>query len=157
MKKILTIAILCIVALSAWAVPADPRPHTYVQPNGDTLTVRLRGDEHFHFHTTLDGHLIKQAEDGYFYYATWHYVTDAKGKTWKTAVPTKVVAKNADKRDDKEVKWLTELEETEAKNLEKEQQRLQKKRLVEAKQREIKAKKALRKEERAAKKEAKRA
>ena len=49
MKKILSIVCFGLMAVAAWAVPADPRPMEYVQPNGDTLVIRLVGDEHFHY------------------------------------------------------------------------------------------------------------
>ena len=60
-----------MLSLTAWAVPADPRPMEYVQPNGDTLIVRLVGDERFHFTTTIDGVLIAKNDKGYYCYAKW--------------------------------------------------------------------------------------
>lgn len=157
MKKILAIAALTVMSMAAWAVPADRRPHPYVQPNGDTLMVRLNGDERFHFTSTTDGHLIKQDEDGCYYYATWHYVSDADGNTWRTAVLTKVVAKNAGERSEKEEEWLEKLEKEEEKNLAKENKRLERKREIAAKKAERAAKKAAKKAEKQAVKDAKKA
>ena len=51
------------------ALPADPTPRRVVQPDGSTLTVRLCGDEHFHYHLSLDSLPLVQRE-GFFYYAT---------------------------------------------------------------------------------------
>lgn len=50
-------------------IPAAPYPHAYVQPDGDTLNIRLRGDENYHFHTTLDDYKIIKDKKGYFRYA----------------------------------------------------------------------------------------
>lgn len=152
MKRILAVILFCFITMSTWAVMADPRPHTHTQPDGATLTVKLNGDERFHFHTTADGHLIKLEDDGYFYYATWHYVADRDGKTWRTAVPTKIIAKNPSDRSEKEVEWLRKLEEKEAKNLAKENKRLQRKAEIERAKANRAEKKALRKAKRAEKK-----
>ncbi len=99
MKRILII----ILALSAWlfapeslqaqqrrGVPATPHPIEIVQPDGDTLMIRLRGDERMSWRTTLDGYLICQNEKGVYCYAK----KDKEGKT----VATRRQAHNADKR-----------------------------------------------------------
>lgn len=49
-------------------VPATPNPIILTQPNGDTITVRLFGDEWQHYYTTLDGYVIVKDSDGYFCY-----------------------------------------------------------------------------------------
>lgn len=50
-------------------VPARRDPFQVTQPNGDTLTVMLRGDEAWHCYYTMDGKMIKQAKNGWWYYA----------------------------------------------------------------------------------------
>ena len=50
-------------------VPAYPGPIERVQPNGDTIYVRLHGDEHKHWMTTLDGKLVIENKKGYICYA----------------------------------------------------------------------------------------
>lgn len=50
-------------------IPATPYPATYIQPDGDTLTLRLHGDEHIHYRTTIDGYKIVQDKKGYYRYA----------------------------------------------------------------------------------------
>lgn len=50
-------------------IPATPHPIQYVQPDGDTLTMRLHGDERKHYRTTLDGYEIIQDNKGYYKYA----------------------------------------------------------------------------------------
>lgn len=60
---------LTTVAQGPQRVPATPYPIEAVQPNGDTLMIRLIGDEHYHYRTTLDGWLIKQNDKGWYCYA----------------------------------------------------------------------------------------
>lgn len=55
-------------AESAFAVKANPRPMSVKQPDGSVITIRLHGDESFHYVTTLDGYLIGRDKDGYFKY-----------------------------------------------------------------------------------------
>ena len=50
-------------------VPATPHPLQYVQPDGDTLTMRLHGDERRHYRTTLDGYEVTQDNKGCYKYA----------------------------------------------------------------------------------------
>lgn len=75
MKKIIFILLLCVSCTWGFSqqrpkrVPAAPHPMEYVQPNGDTIHIRLRGDENHHFHTTLDGYKIVKDKKGYFRYA----------------------------------------------------------------------------------------
>ena len=69
MKNILLTLLLFVgYCLTSSAVPADPTPIRVKQPDGTTLTVRLRGDEFFHFHETLDGvPLARNAKGGFCY------------------------------------------------------------------------------------------
>ena len=65
MKKILfsfIILFACAAVSMADAqpsrVPASPFPIKVSQPNGDTIMIRVMGDEWKHFHTTTDGYVI---------------------------------------------------------------------------------------------------
>lgn len=60
-----------------WAAPADPRPHTILQPDGTELTICLHGDEFANYTTTDDGFLIAANEQGVYEYAT--IASDNKG------------------------------------------------------------------------------
>jgi len=40
------------------AMPADPRPFDFTQPDGSKVTLRLRGDEFFHWHEDLEGFTV---------------------------------------------------------------------------------------------------
>lgn len=84
MKKTLVMAI-SVVALvyssllysqAPQRVPATPYPIQRVQPDGDTITIRLFGDEWKHYYTTLDGYVIVEDSAGYLCYGK----LDAKGE-----------------------------------------------------------------------------
>lgn len=78
--------------------PATPYPIQYVQPSGDTLTIRLYGDERHHWAETIDGYLILQKKDSTYEYA----YRDANGKQ----VSLGIVATNADKRTPETIKAI---------------------------------------------------
>ena len=67
-QSALSAAILLGAPAAAYGVKANPRPATVTQPDGTTLTLRLNGDEYFHYYTTDDGYAIERAADGFFYY-----------------------------------------------------------------------------------------
>ena len=62
----ITLLLLVLSCVSAKAVPAYPVRRTFVQPDGTTLTLTLRGDEHFSFYTTDDGQTMVRNLDGSF-------------------------------------------------------------------------------------------
>ncbi len=107
MKKLLIIAL----SLGSWLlaptslqaqqprrVPATPHPIEIVQPDGDTLIIRLHGDERKHWRTTADGYLIAQNKQGVYCYAK--YTKDGTVKV------TCRQAHNADKRSACEQRWI---------------------------------------------------
>jgi len=51
------------------AIPATPYPVKITQPDGSTITVQLRGDEHFNYKTTVDGYPLIEDNGGYLNYA----------------------------------------------------------------------------------------
>lgn len=61
------LAVICLSEMRA--VPASPYPVTKTQPDGTTLTVRINGDEFYHFYTTSDGYTIVKNEMNYYTYA----------------------------------------------------------------------------------------
>lgn len=70
------IKLLCIVCLLNifWAVPVSSMPAfpgdiSYVQPDGTVVKYRLKGDERRHWIESVDGHILKKAENGYLVYA----------------------------------------------------------------------------------------
>ncbi|MFM2292734.1 MAG: hypothetical protein RIS29_2547 [Bacteroidota bacterium] len=83
------------------AVPADPTPRTITQPDGKTLTIRLRGDEFHHYYATLDGYPLITNNKGYMTYAT--KATDG------TFTSTNVVASEISARSLSELTFLKTL------------------------------------------------
>ena len=78
MKRLVSIlSVLCVVcSICAWAQQKPSRVPAYqgvierVQPNGDTVYVRLHGDERRHWMTLEDGKtLVKENKKGYICYA----------------------------------------------------------------------------------------
>jgi len=69
MKKLLSLFIIFMVCLQTFAVPAYPYPITVTQPNGEEVTLLLKGDEFLHWAATLDGYTLLADNDGYFCYA----------------------------------------------------------------------------------------
>lgn len=68
-KKVLFTLVAALLTLSAYAIPAAPRAHKYVQPDGTTVTVKLHGDEFYHYATTFDGYTIAMNSRKYYVYA----------------------------------------------------------------------------------------
>lgn len=104
MKKIFAVIVMMVMVLTinaqapAQRVPATPHPIDKVQPNGDTLTIRLVGDERSHFTMTEDGWLVVENAKGYFCYAI--------EKKDGTLVAGKKVAHNEANRTKCEVRYL---------------------------------------------------
>ena len=106
MKKILSIIGFLMMVCSMYAVQARTDIHDYIQPNGDTLHVRLIGDERFHFYTTADGLLLQKNEKGFFCYAVWQEYSGKNGETKRKAVALKRKAHNEVDRSRCENKWI---------------------------------------------------
>lgn len=87
--------------LSAFAVPAYPYPIKIVQPDGTLLTIKLHGDEHFRYKTTLDGYLVVSDDHGLYSYA--------KINTDSRIINTGIKAKNLENRTKSDIKKLREI------------------------------------------------
>jgi len=104
MKRIfLTLMALCALAGGMLAqgpqrVPAAPYPIVKQQPNGETVTILLRGDEHKHWMMTEDGWQVVQDDTDRICYAL--------KKKDGTIVASKKLAHDADKRSKCEQRWL---------------------------------------------------
>ncbi len=66
---LLTITALFLTPFPSGAVPAYPHPIEFRQPDGSTLTIRLRGDEKVNWAETPDGYSILVTSEGYYEYA----------------------------------------------------------------------------------------
>ena len=67
MKKIFISIITALMALGiAYAVPADPTPIKYVQPDGSVIILHNHGDEYCHWLTDDLGRVVEKDADGYY-------------------------------------------------------------------------------------------
>lgn len=80
-KKLALVALLAL-PLAAWAVPAKPGLHSYRNPDGTSVEVRIIGDEFCHYYMTPDGYPLVAETSGRLCYAR----TDASGKVVSTGV-----------------------------------------------------------------------
>ena len=90
MKKFLFTILGLALALGATAEPAHPEPYVAHNADGSTVTVRLVGDEFYHFNTTSDGYTVMRNADGNFVYAQ---------KQNGRLVPTVTIAHDEGSRD----------------------------------------------------------
>ncbi|MCL2434918.1 MAG: M6 family metalloprotease domain-containing protein [Lentimicrobiaceae bacterium] len=67
--SLVLLALLFIITPFLYAVPAIPHPVTFTQPNGDTLTVKIKGDERMNWHESMDGYTLLFNQAGYLSYA----------------------------------------------------------------------------------------
>lgn len=105
MKKIiltlglmLTLVILPTMGQAPQRVQAIKDPIVRELPNGDSLTIYLRGDERHHWTMTLDGWAILEKDNGYFYYQRVNRKGELKVSCRK--------AHNEDQRSKCERRWL---------------------------------------------------
>jgi M6 family metalloprotease-like protein len=100
-SAILTLSILLLSISTAHAVTAYPFPIKITQPDGTELTIRLRGDEHFNYKTTLDGYALTQNQQGILTYAK----VDETGNL----TSTEIKANNIERRSASERKFIKNL------------------------------------------------
>ena len=96
-----TLLFLFIFLQAGYANIADPTPATVTQPDGTQLTIRLHGDEFYHFNTTLDGYTILKNPNNFYVYAERR---DGR------LVPGKVIANNKAMRQEAENRYLEGIE-----------------------------------------------
>lgn len=68
-RGIAVAALALLIPLTALAMPAAQFPVPTTQPDGTPLTVRIFGDEWYHFYEDEAGHVILQEADGWWTYA----------------------------------------------------------------------------------------
>lgn len=67
MKKIVfSLLFLLLAASVARAVPADPKPYKYTQPDGSVIVLQNHGDEFFHWTTDSAGNIVEKGADGFY-------------------------------------------------------------------------------------------
>lgn len=75
-----------LAPMAATAVPAYPGLMKVTQPDGTSLTVKLRGDETHHIYLTEDDYLLEN-RDGYFYYADVDASGNMVGSEYRAKAP----------------------------------------------------------------------
>ena len=90
MTIVLLFILFTISCTALFAVPANPRPVVITQPNGDTLTVKIKGDERINWYESTDGYTLLYNKAGYLSYA----VLDAAGHLQ----PSEMAVKSTDQR-----------------------------------------------------------
>ena len=98
MKKIALIFSILLSAGTLFSVPALRDARTVKEADGKELTIRLHGDEFFHYTTTEDGFLIAKGKNDFFEYAQMQPNGTITTQGWR--------ANNADKRTLKEKRFL---------------------------------------------------
>ena len=68
-RKFIVSSIFAAVTAAMSAIPASDSPMLRTLPDGTGIEIMLHGDENFHYATLLDGSIVKEGDDGYFYYA----------------------------------------------------------------------------------------
>ncbi len=96
----LLLAFSTMTVEQAVAEPAHPHPVTISQPDGTSLTLKLVGDEFYHFNTTADGYTLLQNKEGYYVYAQ---------QQGENIVPSQVVAHDASQRNAAEQAFVSKL------------------------------------------------
>lgn len=88
---------MLVASITMMAVPAKKGIVTVTQPDGTSINIILHGDEHFHYTTTADGYLVKQAQDGFYMYAQ---------QVGQSIATTNIRAKNTTERNSNEIALL---------------------------------------------------
>jgi M6 family metalloprotease-like protein len=97
-RSLILVLMVVICATALLARSANPCPIIYTQPDGNQLTVFLKGDEHVRFARTMDGYTILQDQTNRFVYA----VKDKQGNL----VPSDIQAKDPIDRRLREKRFL---------------------------------------------------
>jgi len=90
-KFYLILLILCTSISGVFSIPAKYSPVQLTQPDDSKIYVLLRGDEFFHFYTTVDGYLIQKDAAGFFCYST----LDANNQLTYSTVRTRNTAERS--------------------------------------------------------------
>ncbi|HNX20897.1 MAG TPA: M6 family metalloprotease domain-containing protein [Bacteroidales bacterium] len=69
MKKIISLLLFSIVTLNVFATTAFPEKVEFTQPNGEKVTIFMKGDEFIKYATTIDGFTLLYDSEGFFNYA----------------------------------------------------------------------------------------
>lgn len=99
MKRISLFLLCSLVLFVASAIPADPTPVRVAQPDGENITLKLVGDEFYHFTTTIDGYTVVNNN------GRWEYAVRNNNQL----VPSGIMAHDADSRNGSERAFVVQL------------------------------------------------
>ena len=66
MRKLLLLFAVVMCTTTIRAAKANPQPVDITQPDGTILTIRVHGDEHFNWCSTVDGVVLAQVGNAYY-------------------------------------------------------------------------------------------
>jgi len=107
LSRLLAVMAVAMAPFAAHAVPANPYPVEMAMPDGSSITVRVCGDEHYHYYMSADGHVLLPDGEGFLRYAE----VDAAGR----AVCSAVRAHDAAARDAAEAAFVGSLDSSRVK------------------------------------------
>lgn len=93
--QVLSLFILFIFLLCSFeihAISATPYPVEVKQPDGTTITIRIKGNEFFSYKTTLDGYPVIKGQSGFYHYAQ----IDGKGNFIDSSIKVSEIGKRAE-------------------------------------------------------------
>lgn len=70
MKRGIITLSAALILMGVSAAPVKRAITSYTQPDGSVITLRLCGDEYYHYYTTEDGTPVTMCEDGFYRYTT---------------------------------------------------------------------------------------
>ena len=101
MRKITLFLLMAVITgLNALAVPAYPVPVPMPQPDGTMVSIKLVGDEYYHYNTTADGYTVMLNESGAYVYAVLES---------KKLVPSDILAHDEGSRNAQELAFLQDM------------------------------------------------
>lgn len=101
MKKIIILLIAFTLTNSTFAVTAFPEKVLFTQPNGEKVTIQMKGDEYVKYAHSEDGYTLLYDQDGFFNYA----IINSEGNL----VPSSYHAKEILLRTREEKQFLTNI------------------------------------------------
>lgn len=72
MRKVSILIFLFFIFYGLKASPGYPYPVEIIQPDGTKITLLIKGDEFCRYKTTLNGYIVAENEDGFYYYADYN-------------------------------------------------------------------------------------
>ena len=101
MRKRILFLFLLLISFNqiAFGIPAYPFPVAVIQPDGTTIVIIQKGDEHVKWAQTIDGYSVMRNKSGIFEYATLSLANDM--------IPSGIQAKNQAERSSSDVQFLS--------------------------------------------------